>query len=112
MNQGRILMPKEAARDFVYQPGDVRRLVDSLGPDMNDDERALLLVVLEVDEDRFSEEDRAALAELRKQVKNYDVDELSQAVDHIVTASPRKGQKLNWSGLKQRLQQWRKKRES
>jgi hypothetical protein len=105
-------MSREKAREPAYRSGDIRRLVESCGADLTEDERALLLVLIEVDEETLDEQDRAALAELREQVHDYDVKELSQAVEHMLTANPRKGKKLDWPGLRRRLKSWQKRRPS
>jgi hypothetical protein len=48
----------------------------------------------------LDENDRAALDELKAQMEGYDAEELAQAVQHMVTAKPRKGRRLKWPTLK------------
>ncbi len=69
---------------------------------MSDDERALLLVLAEVEAEHLTEKERAALEKLKAQVKNYDTEELSRAVAHMVTAKPKEGAKLEWPELRKR----------
>jgi hypothetical protein len=72
------------------------------GKDLSDDERALLLVLAEVEADRLTERERAALEKLKAQVEGYDAQELSRAVTYMVTAEPKEGTKLEWPELKKR----------
>jgi hypothetical protein len=87
----------------VLRPGGIHRLLEDGGEDLTDDQRALLLALVTVDAESgrsLEEEERAALDELRAQVQDYDVDQLAQAVEHMVKAKPRKAQKLKWPSFK------------
>jgi len=86
----------------IFRSGAVRKLLEDGGKDLSDDERALLLALAEVEADRLTERERAALEKLKAQVKGYDTEELSRAVAHMVTAPPREGAKLEWPELKKR----------
>jgi hypothetical protein len=89
-------------RESVLRPEGVQKLLKGGGKRLTDDERALLLALTEVDADDLSEEERAALEKLRTQVKGYDTEELAQAVEHMVTAEPVEGRKMEWPELKDR----------
>ncbi|RLC62633.1 MAG: hypothetical protein DRI80_05905 [Chloroflexota bacterium] len=88
----------------VFNPEGVRRLLaEGGGEDLNDDERALLLALVEADTEigrSLSEKERAALEKLKAQVEDYDANELVRAVRHMVTSQPRKGWDLEWPELK------------
>lgn len=96
-------MTDKGQGDAVLRPGGARRLLAGGGKGMSDDERALLVALLEVDADSLDEEERAAVAKLKAQVKGYDTDALAQAVSHMVTAKAKKGRKLKWPELKRVL---------
>ena len=103
--QGGAMGAKDKREDSVFRPSAASRLLDGGGEDLTDDERALLLALIGVDaqtEGGLAEEDRAALDELKAQVQGYDVDELAQAVQHMVTAKPQENRKLKWPTLKRR----------
>jgi hypothetical protein len=88
----------------VFRPGGASRLLESIGEDMTDDERALLLAMIGVDAEAggsLEESEYAALDRLKAQVEDYDADELTRAVEHMVTAKPRESRKLKWPKLKQ-----------
>jgi hypothetical protein len=88
----------------VFNPEGIRRLLrEGGGEDLNDDERALVLALVEADAETgrsLSDEERAALEKLKAQLEGYDTNELAQAVKHMVTSQPREGQKLAWPELK------------
>lgn len=89
-------------RESILRPQGVQKLLKGGGKRLTDDERALLLALTEVDAANLSEEERAALEKLRTQVKGYDTEELAQAVEHMVTAEPVEGRKMEWPELKDR----------
>lgn len=89
-------------RESILRPEGVQKLLKGGGKRLTDDERALLLALTEVDAANLSEEERAALEKLRTQVKGYDTEELAQAVEHMVTAEPVEGRKMEWPELKDR----------
>lgn len=86
----------------ILRPEGVKKLLGGSGKRLTDDERALLLALTEVDADSLSEEERAALEKLRTQTKGYDTEKLAQAVEHMVTAEPVAGKKMEWPELKDR----------
>jgi hypothetical protein len=86
----------------ILRPEGVKKLLEGGGKRLTDDERALLLALTEVDADNLSEEECAALEKLRTQVKGYDTEKLAQAVEHMVTAEPIAGKKIEWPELKDR----------
>lgn len=95
-------MTRKRSGKHVFRPGAARRLLEDGGKDLSDDERALLLALAEVEADRLTERERAALEKLKAQIKSYDTEELSHAVAHMVTAQPKEGAKLGWPELKKR----------
>jgi hypothetical protein len=86
----------------ILRPEGIQKLLQGGGKKLTDDERALLLALAEVDADSLSEEERAALEKLKTQVKGYDTEKLAQAVEHMVTAEPVAGKKIEWPELKGR----------
>lgn len=88
----------------------VRRLLKNGGKKLTDDERALLLALIEADAAHLNEDEQAALDQMRAQLEDYDAEELSRAVDHMVTAKPRRGRKLKWPELKSKLREWRERK--
>lgn len=103
---------KDKQEGPVFNPEGIRRLLrEGGGEELNDDERALVLALVEADTEtgrNLSDEERAALEKIKAQVEGYDPDELVQAVRHMVTSQPREGQKLAWPELKRQ----RRKRDS
>ena len=94
---------KDKGKKPVFHPGGMGRLLDSHGDDMTDDERALLLALIGVEAQAgqsLTEQDHAALDELKAQVQDYDADALSQAITHVVTAKPSEDRKLEWPDLR------------
>lgn len=85
----------------VFRPGVTRKLLQS-GGNLSDDERALLLALAQVEADHLTEKERAAMEELKSQVEEYDTEELTRAVEYMVTAKPKEGTKLEWPELKKR----------
>jgi hypothetical protein len=71
---------KSRREEPVFQPGGADRLLEGIGRDLTDDERALLLAVIGVDAEKLDEKGLAALEKLKEQVKDYDPEELAQAV--------------------------------
>jgi hypothetical protein len=96
------MMAEDRRQGLVLSPDGARRLLEGR-EDLTDDERALLLALASVDAEvgrSLDENERAALDELKAQMEGYDADELAQAVQHMVTAKPRKGRRLKWPALK------------
>jgi hypothetical protein len=100
---------KEKPEETVFQPGGARRLLEDQGENLTDDERALLLALISVDAEAgksLGDEGQLALEKLRSQLedydKGYDVDALTEAAKHMVTAKPKKDRKVEWPELKRR----------
>ena len=96
------MMAEDRREGLVLSPDGARRLLEGR-EDLTDDERALLLALASVDAEvggSLDEKERAALDELKAHMEGYDAEELAQAVQHIVTAKPRKGRRLKWPALK------------
>ena len=89
-------------QESVFNPEGVKKLLKGGGKKLTDDERALLVAMAQVEADNLSEEEREAVEKLRGQVEGYDPDELSRAVEHMVSAKAKKGRKLKWPELKRR----------
>jgi hypothetical protein len=94
-------------KESILRPEGVKKLLAGGGKRLTDDERALLLALAGVDADSLSEEERAALEELRTQVKGYDTEKLTQAVEHMVKAEPVAGKKMEWPELKDKRKRHR-----
>lgn len=90
------------SRKHVFRPGSARKLLENGGKDLNDDERALLLVLAQVEAECLTEKERAALEGLKAKMGGYDPEELIRAVEHMVTARPKEDAKLEWPELKRR----------
>jgi hypothetical protein len=88
----------------VFNPEGVRRLLEAGGgEDLNDDERALLLALVGAERAagrELSGDEMAALEKLRSQVEGYDIDELTQAITHMVGSESRESRKMKWPDVK------------
>ena len=89
-------------QESIFNPEGVKKLLKGGGKKLTDEERALLVAMAEVEADNLSDEERQAMEKLRVQVEDYDLDELSRAVEHMVSAKAKKGRKLKWPELKRR----------
>ncbi|HEY67505.1 MAG TPA: hypothetical protein G4N97_04455 [Thermoflexia bacterium] len=99
------MLKDEQGEEQVFRTGEAHRLLEAEGEGLTDDERALLLALVSVDAEAaggLDEETRAALDKLKTQIEGYDVEELAQAVKHLVMAKPRKGRKLEWPELQRK----------
>ena len=98
-------MTKDRQEEPVFSPEGIRRLLaEGGGEDLNDDERALLVALVEADTETgrvLSEKELAALEKLKSQVEGYDAEAVIQAVRHMVTGQAREGERLEWPELKQ-----------
>ncbi|MBN1813010.1 MAG: hypothetical protein JXA14_14335 [Anaerolineae bacterium] len=95
-------MVKRKKKESILRPEGVQKLLGGGGKRLTDDERALLLALTGVDAGSLSAEERAALDKLKAQVEGYDTEELAQAVEHMLTAEPVEGRKMEWPELKGR----------
>jgi hypothetical protein len=86
----------------ILQPDGVKRLRARGKKKLDDDQRALVLALAEVEADRLSEEERAALDEMKAQMKEYDTEDLARAVEHMVSAEAAADRKIDWPELKKR----------
>ena len=80
-------------------------MLEGLGEELTDDERVLLLALIGAEMEAgtsLGDEDRAALDKLASLVEGYDTEELSQAVQSMVTSRSQEDQKLAWPELKRR----------
>jgi hypothetical protein len=96
-------------RESILSPRGIQKLLSGDGKKLTDDERALLLALTRVEASALSEEERAALETLESQVEGYDTNDLAQAVEHMVTAEPVKGRRMEWPELKGRRKRRSKK---
>ena len=87
----------------VFNPEGMRRLLaEDGGQDLNDDERALLLALIDADTAtgrELTDEEHAALDKLRGQVGDYDADELARAVQYMVDSKPHESRQIKWPDL-------------
>ena len=95
-------------QESVFNPEGVKKLLKGGGKKLTDEERALLVAMAEVEAANLSEDEREAVEKLRDQVEDYDPDELSRAVEHMMSAKAKKGRKLKWPELKRRRRRRRK----
>ncbi len=93
-------MTKSKRGKKVPHLGGLRRLLKSGARGLNEDERALLIALAALEADRLDEDERAALEKVKARMKDYDPEEVTQAVKHMVTAQPREGSRLEWPELK------------
>ena len=99
-------MAKEK-QETVFNPKGVKKLLRGGGKKLTDEERALIVAMAEVEAANLSEDEREAVEKLRDQVEDYDPDELSRAVEHMMSAKAKKGRKVKWPELKRRRQRRR-----
>jgi len=95
-------MAKDKQTKPVFHLKGARWLLEGGGKGLTDDERALLLAMIEVDAENLNERERAAVDKLKEQVEDYDTNELAQAVARMVTAKPREDRKLEWPELERK----------
>jgi hypothetical protein len=89
-------------QESIFRPEGVKKLLKGGGKRLTDEERALLVAMAELEADSLNDQEREAMEKLRGQVEGYDADELSRAVEHMVSAKAKKGRKLKWPDLKRR----------
>lgn len=95
-------MAEDRSDERVLRPDGIHKLLESGMQDLSEDERALLLALVGVDAEagrELDEEEQDAVEKLKGQLEGYDVDKLSQAVKHMVTAKPQKDRELEWPEL-------------
>lgn len=93
-------------KETLMIAGKARWLLEGGAQELSDEERVLLLALaqLEVDSGRqVTEEERAALKRIAASVQSVDAQEISKAIDQMVTAEPKAGRELDWSDLKKRI---------
>ena len=95
-------------QETVFNPNGIKKLLKGGGKKLTDEERALLVAMAEVEVDSLNEQEREAVEKLRGQVRGYDPEELSRAVEHMVSAKAKKGRKVKWPELQRRRRQRRK----
>ena len=91
-------MAKDKQTKSVFHLKGARWLLEGGGESLTDDERALLLAMIEVDAENLNERERAAVDKL----KAYDTNELAQAVARMVTAKPREDRKVEGPELERK----------
>lgn len=92
----------------VLSPEGTQKLMD--GMSLTDDERALLLALVSVGAETGQEleaDEQVAIDKLKTQIENYDINELTEAVEHLVTAKAQKGREVEWPELKEVLRERR-----
>jgi hypothetical protein len=93
---------RKEKKGSILQPDGIKRLRARGKRKLDDDQRALVLALAEVEADRLSEEERTALDEMKAQVKEYDTEDLARAVEHMVSAEAAADRKMDWPELKKR----------
>ncbi len=93
----------------IFNPEGVNRLLaEGGGEELNDDERALILALIGIATEtgsKLTEKEQAAMDKIKAQVEGYDADELTKAVQRMVTSRPRESRKLKWPKLKMSAQE-------
>ncbi len=88
----------------IFNPEGVNRLLaEGGGEDLNDDERALILALIGIATEtgrELTEKEQAAMDKIKAQVEGYDAEELTQAVQRMITSQPKESRKLEWPKLK------------
>ena len=90
----------------VLRSEGIRKLLEGGIESLSSDEQALLLALIGAEAEsgrKLSEEEQAAMRELADQIKGYDASDLAKAVEHMVKAKSREGQKLEWPDLGDKL---------
>ncbi len=93
-------------QDSLMVSGKARWLLEGGLDELDEGERALLLALanLEADTGRtVTQEERQALDRIAAR-SEQDADDISQAIKHMVEAKAKKERRLDWSGLKRRIQ--------
>ena len=93
---------RKKKKGSILQPEGIKRLRGRGKKKLDDDQRALVLALAEVEAGRLSEEERAALDEMKAQVEEYDTEDLTRAVEHMVSAEAVADRKMDWPELKKR----------
>ncbi len=96
-------MTDKAQRPICNPEGVSRLLAEGGGENLNDDERALILALIGIATEtgsELTEKEQAAMDKIKAQVEGYDPDELTQAVQRMVTSRPRESRKLKWPKMK------------
>jgi len=96
-------MTEETTEANVFHPEGIKRLLERGTENLSDDQRVLLAALIGVEADRLDDEGLAALDELKGSIEAYDAGELTEALEHLVSAKPRKERELDWPGLDEKL---------
>ncbi len=92
----------------VLSPEGAQKLMEGMA--LTDDERALLLALVSVGAEtgqKLEAEEQVAVDKLKAQIECYDIEELTEAVEHLVTAKTQKGREVEWPELKKVLRERR-----
>jgi len=95
-------MARDEQGEGVLRRGGARHLLEGGAEELTDDQKALLLALIEVNAGTLNEEERAALSKLGEDLEGYDAQELTRAVQHMVKAEPLEGRRLEWPELKRK----------
>ncbi len=97
-------MTKDKEQGTIFSAEGVRKLLEKHGGEsLNDDERALLLALVETDAATgrsLSEKEKVALEKLKSQVEDYNASDLAQAIVHMVTSEPKENRKMDWPDVR------------
>ncbi len=102
--KGEFTMSKDKEQGTIFSAEGVRKLLEKHGGEsLNDDERALLLALVETDAATgrsLSEKEKVALEKLKSQVEDYNASDLAQAIVHMVTSEPKENRKMDWPDVR------------
>lgn len=99
-------MVKDRSEGRLLRPEAISGLLEGRD-DLSDQERALLVALIEVETETgrpLSDAERAAVEALRESVQGFDVEKVSQAVRRIVTAESREDRETDWPDLEKRFE--------
>jgi hypothetical protein len=100
------MMTTENKSGQVLRSDGIQKLLEGGVDNLSNDERALLLALIGAEAEsgrELSEEERSAMKSLADQIEGYDAGDLARAVEHMVKAKTREGEKLDWPDLKDKL---------
>jgi Uri superfamily endonuclease len=103
-------MAKKRER-HVFSPGKARWLLEHIDQ-LDDDQRALLLAITELDKDmgrKLTEEERAAVEKLAAETQGFSPVEIQDAVQKMVEGKTTHKNDHNWTDVSRRLKKAAKK---
>ena len=101
-----MMMTTENKSGQVLRSDGIQKLLEGGVDNLSNDERALLLALIGAEAEsgrELSEEERSAMKSLADRIEGYDAGDLARAVEHMVKAKTKEGEKLDWPDLKDKL---------